>query len=99
MLSAFFNSLSKEVVYEVLDKIIADLELRLKDKRLKISLTDKAKDFVINQSYDENYGARPIKRYVQRNIETLLANYIIQDKIKFNSSVLIDVDDNKFVIK
>ncbi len=94
-----FNSLSKEVVYEVLDKIIADLELRLKDKRLKISLTDKAKDFVINQSYDENYGARPIKRYVQRNIETLLANYIIQDKIKFNSSVLIDVDDNKFVIK
>ncbi len=94
-----FNSLSKEVVYEVLDKIIADLELRLKDKRLKISLTNKAKDFVINQSYDENYGARPIKRYVQRNIETLLANYIIQDKIKFNSSVLIDVDDNKFVIK
>ena len=94
-----FNSLSKEVVYEVLDKIIADLELRLKDKRLKISLTDKAKDFVINESYDENYGARPIKRYVQRNIETLLANYIIQDKIKFNSSVLIDVDDNKFVIK
>lgn len=94
-----FNSLSKEVVYEVLDKIIADLELRLKDKRLKISLTDKAKDFVINQSYDENYGARPIKRYVQRNIETLLANYIIQDKIKFNSNVLIDVDDNKFVIK
>lgn len=84
---------------KVLDKIIADLELRLKDKRLKISLTDKAKDFVINQSYDENYGARPIKRYVQRNIETLLANYIIQDKIKFNSSVLIDVDDNKFVIK
>ena len=94
-----FNSLSKEVVYKVLDKIIADLELRLKDKRLKISLTDKAKDFVINQSYDENYGARPIKRYVQRNIETLLANYIIQDKIKFNSNVLIDVDDNKFVIK
>ncbi len=94
-----FNSLSKEVVYEVLDKIIADLELRLKDKRLKISLTNKAKDFVINQSYDENYGARPIKRYVQRNIETLLANYIIQDKIKFNSNVLIDVDDNKFVIK
>ena len=94
-----FNSLSKEVVYKVLDKIIADLELRLKDKRLKISLTDKAKDFVINESYDENYGARPIKRYVQRNIETLLANYIIQDKIKFNSSVLIDVDDNKFVIK
>ena len=94
-----FNSLSKEVVYEVLDKIIADLELRLKDKRLKISLTDKAKDFVINESYDENYGARPIKRYVQRNIETLLANYIIQDKIKFNSNVLIDVDDNKFVIK
>ena len=94
-----FNSLSKEVVYEVLDKIIADLELRLKDKRLKINLTDKAKDFVINESYDENYGARPIKRYVQRNIETLLANYIIQDKIKFNSSVLIDVDDNKFVIK
>ena len=59
-----FNSLSKEIVYKILDKIISDINNRLKDKRLTIELTKDAKDFILDNSYDEKYGARPIKRYV-----------------------------------
>ena len=94
-----FNSLSKDVVHNILDKIISDIEYRLRDKRLKINVSDNAKDFIIDNSYDEAFGARPIKRYVQRNVESLIANNIIQDKIKFNSTITIDVKDNKLNIK
>lgn len=94
-----FKSLDKKVVHEILDKIIKDIEKRLVDKRLKLELTDKAKEFVINESYDERYGARPIKRFVARNIETLIAKNIILDKIKFNSTITIDVVNNELVIK
>lgn len=94
-----FKSLDKKVIHEILDKIIKDIEKRLVDKRLKLELTDKAKEFVINESYDERYGARPIKRFVARNIETLIAKNIILDKIKFNSTITIDVVNNELVIK
>ena len=62
-------------------------------------LPTKAKDFIINNSYDEKYGARPIKRFVSRNLETLLANEIINDNIKFGEEVNIDEEDNKLVIR
>ena len=94
-----FNSLSKEVVYEILDKIIKDIEYRLRDKKLTLKVTDKAKEFIIDSSYDEKYGARPIKRYVSRNIETLIAKAIINEDIKFNSEVTIDVKNGNFIIK
>ena len=94
-----FKSLDKNVIYEILDKIIDDIEKRLDDKKIKLSLTDKAKEFIINNSYDEKYGARPIKRFVSRNLETLLANEIINDNIKFNSTVVIDEKDDNLVIK
>ena len=94
-----FKSLDKKVVYEILDKIISDIEKRLDDKKITLKLTDKAKDFIINNSYDEKYGARPIKRFVSRNLETLLANEIINDNIKFGEEVIIDEENNKLVIR
>ena len=94
-----FNSLSKNVVYEILDKIIHEIEHRLDDKKLKLVLTDNAKKYIVNNAYDEKYGARPIRRYVSTNIETLLAKAIIEEKVKFNSTVTIDVQDDKFIIK
>ena len=94
-----FNSLSKDVVYEILDKIVHEIEHRLDDKKLKLVLTDKAKKYIVDNAYDEKYGARPIRRYVSRNIETLLAKAIIEEKVKFNSTVTIDVKDDKFIIK
>lgn len=94
-----FHSLSKEVVTHILDKIIHEIEVRLHDKRIKISLTEEAKNLIIDSAYDENFGARPIKRFVQRNIESLIANAILQDKIKYNSTITIDADDGKFLLK
>ena len=93
-----FNSLNKDIVYEILDEIIKDIEYRLSDKHIKLNLTKEAKDYIIDSSYDEKFGARPIKRFVSKNIETLLANEIINDNIKFNSNILIDYKDNKFKI-
>ena len=94
-----FNSLNKDIVYQILDKIISDIEKRLSDKRIKIVLTNKAKEYIIENSYDEEFGARPIKRYVSRNLETLLANEIINDNIKFNNTVEFDVSDKLFISK
>ena len=94
-----FNSLSKSVIYEILDKIINEIGNRLKDKYISINITKEAKDFIINNSYNEDYGARPIKRYVQRNVETLIANKIISDDIKPNTTITIDVIDNKLVLR
>jgi ATP-dependent Clp protease ATP-binding subunit ClpB len=93
-----FNSLTKNTIYEILNNIIKDIELRLNDKQLKIILTDKAKEFIVNNSYDESFGARPIKRYVSKNIESLIANNILEDKIKYNSTINIDILDNNFII-
>ena len=93
-----FHSLSRDVVTRILDKIVLEIEDRLQDKRIKITLTNKAKSEIIDASYDENYGARPIKRFVQRNIESLIANLILNDKIKYNSSISIDYQDGKFVV-
>ena len=94
-----FNSLPKDVVYKILDKIISDINKRLEDKKLTISLTDKAKDYIIDNSFDEKYGARPIKRYVSRNVETLLAKEIINEHIKYGNKVIIDVENNNLCIK
>ena len=94
-----FNSLTKDTIYEILDNIIKNIESRLNDKQLKINLTDKCKEYIIDNSYDELFGARPIKRYVSKNIESLIANYILEDKIKFNSTITIDINNNNFNIK
>ena len=94
-----FKSLDKKTVYEILDKIISDIEKRLDDKKIKLNLSSAAKDYIINNSYDEKYGARPIKRFVSRNLETLLATEIINDNIKFGETVNIDVKDDQLIIK
>ena len=94
-----FNSLSKEVIYKILDKIIDDINKRLKDKNITVTLSNEAKDYIINNSYDEKYGARPIKRYVQRNIETLIANKIIKDNISYGTNINIIVKNNKLEIE
>ena len=94
-----FKSLSKDVVYNILNKIIKDVENRLKDKNISINITDNAKEYIINNSYDERYGARPIKRYVSRNIETLIANNIISNNINYGDKITIDVNNDKFIIQ
>ena len=94
-----FDSLKKNTIYQILDKIISDINNRLDDKKIVISLSNDAKDYIVENSYDEKYGARPIKRFVSRNIETLLAKAIINGDIEYNSQVEIDVKDNNLYIK
>ena len=94
-----FNPLSKEAIAKILDKIIHDIEKRLADVNLKINLTDKAKDELINTGYDINYGARPLKRLVSRTLETMFAKMIIEGKIKPNDTVTIDYENNNYIIK
>lgn len=94
-----FKSLNKEVVYNILDKIIKETESRLKDLNIKIELTKEAKDFVIENSYEEAYGARPIRRFITHNIETLIADRIIRDEVNPNSKIIIDTKDNALIIK
>lgn len=95
----YFNSLGKEVIYKILDKIILDINNRLKDRNIEIQLTSEAKEYVINNSYDESYGARPIKRYVSDNIETIIAMSIIEGKIQEETTILIDINEQGFYIK
>ena len=94
-----FNSLSKETIYQIIDKITSEIENRLSDKKIKIHLTEEAKKSIIENSYDENYGARPIKRYISKNIENLIAKSIIKEEVKFNSEITIDVKDGNYYIK
>ena len=94
-----FKSLDKNVIYEILDKIIKDIEKRLSDKQLKIILTDKAKNYIVENSYDSRYGARPIKRFVTKTVENLIANEIINNDIKFNSTLTIDADKDLYIQK
>ena len=94
-----FNALNKDIVSNILDKIIKETENRLKNINLKLELTGNAKEFIINESFEEAYGARPIKRYVTHNIESLIADKIIRDEITPNTTLTIDVDNNLLVIK
>ena len=88
-----FKPLSKETVYEVLDKIILEIESRLSDKNIKIKLTGPAKDYLVDIGYDVNYGARPLKRVVSRTIENMIAEKIIMGEIKYGDTVTFDYDD------
>ena len=94
-----FKPLDKDVVYEILNNIIKNIELRLRDKQLTLSLSNNAKEYIIESSFDTNYGARPIKRFVSRNIESLIANALINDEIVFGTHINIDINNNEFYIK
>ncbi len=95
-----FNPLDKKTISLILDKIIKDIESRLKDLNLKIELTPSARENLINEGYDINFGARPLKRLVSRIIETNLSKLLIADSIKFGQTVVIDYkNDYIFNIK
>ena len=83
----------------ILDLLIKDLERRLEDKRITLSLSQSAKDYLIDNGYDEIYGARPLKRFVQRKLETLIAKSILEQKVLPDTKVNIDYDGKELIIK
>ena len=78
--------------------MISALGKRLEDKQLKISLTENAKSYIIDNGYDPVYGARPLKRFIQRKLETLIARAIIGDKLSPGQTVTVDADENGLYI-
>lgn len=94
-----FNSLNKATIYSVLDRIIEVVNEHLQNDKLHIELTNSAKNKVVEDSYSPEFGARPIKRYVTKNIETLIAQELLEEKIHEKDNLIIDTKDNKFIIK
>ena len=94
-----FNSLSKDVIYEVLDRLVSDVNKHLSQMKLNVSLTNNAKEYIIDKAYVKEFGARPIKRFITKNIETLIAEELLNEKIHEGDNLVIDVDNDKFIIK
>ena len=94
----FYKPLRKNEISKILELLIKDLERRLEDKHIKLELTQSAKDYLINNGYDEVYGARPLKRFVQKKLETLIARKILTQEILPNTKVVVDCKDNELVI-
>ena len=95
----FYKPLQKEQISKILDLLIKDLEKRLEDKHITIELTQEAKNYLIDNGYDQVYGARPLKRFVTKKLETLIAQNILEQKISPSSKVLIDCENYKLIIK
>ena len=95
----FYKPLMKNEISKILELLIKDLEKRLEDKHIKLELTQSAKDYLINNGYDEVYGARPLKRFVQKKLETLIAKKILTQEILPNSTVVVDCNDDELYIQ
>ena len=90
----FYKPLTKDNITHIIDLIMKDLNGRLADKQLKCKLTERAKNYIIETGYDPAFGARPLKRLVQRHVETLLARKIIADEVEPGTTLTVDVDEN-----
>jgi ATP-dependent Clp protease ATP-binding subunit ClpB len=94
-----FKPLSRENIGGIIKLIIADLNRRLSDRELTVELSKEAEDFIVERAYDPVYGARPLKRYIQKYVETLSAKLILGDEVEQGDTILIDVEDGQITAK
>ncbi|WP_455089487.1 ATP-dependent chaperone ClpB [Peptoanaerobacter stomatis] len=94
-----FNPLEKSQILQIVDLCLKDIQKRLDDREIVLNITDKAKELIANEAYTPELGARPVKRYLQRNVETLLGKEIIKGTVTEGSKVTIDVDGDDIVIR
>jgi len=90
-----FKPLTKGNIYGIIDLLVADVNRRLADREISIALTEEAKNYVVEGGYDPTYGARPLKRYLQKNVETLAARLMLKGDVGAQDTILIDVADGK----
>ena len=95
----FYKPLMKTEIYKIVDLMLNSLRKRLEDKQLSLTVTDAAKDYIIANGYDVNYGARPLKRWIQQKVETLLARKIIAEDLAPNTMLIVDYDGNKLIVR
>ena len=93
-----FKPLSMNEVIRIVDKLVGDLQRRLEQRSITITLSDEAKRFIANAAYDPVFGARPLKRYIQKHVETALARQLIADGVSENRKASIDVKDDQLVV-
>ena len=92
-----FRALSKDNISGIVDLLMADLNSRLADREITIKITESAKQHIIDQGYDQVYGARPLKRYLQKNVETLVARMILAGSVSTQSAIVLDYDGTALV--
>ena len=92
-----FKALGKESVKNIISLILDEINDKLKEQYIKIEFTDKALDYIVNEAYDPAYGARPLKRFVQKDIETNLSKMILSNEVPENSTVVLDSDGEKLI--
>lgn len=94
----FYKPLTKKEIYPIIDLMLGDLKNRLKSRQLDVAVTDAAKDYIVKEGYDPVYGARPLKRFIQRRLETMIARTIIGGDIETYSVLKVDHDGEKLVL-
>ena len=94
-----FSPLTKEEVKQIVDLLLTNVKKRLSDKQLGLEVTPKAKEHIVDFGYDVSFGARPLKRYIQHNVETAIAKAILTNDLKPNSTLVVDVKDNELTVK
>ena len=94
----FYKPLTKDEIFGIIDLQTNDLRRRLKDKQLSLDITDEAKQLIVDSSYDPSFGARPLKRYIQRNLETLIAREILADSVHQGDTIHIGVKDGALAV-
>ena len=90
-----FKPLNKDNIYHIIDLLVKDVNRRLADKEISLSLTEAAKNYVVEGGYDPTYGARPLKRYLQKHVETLAAKLMLEGEIRSGETIVIDVENEK----
>ena len=95
----YFNYLDKDVQLKIVDKMLNDLKGRLENEYYVVDFTDSLKEYILDQAYNKEFGARPIKRYIQHNVETVLARKIIDGTLKPKNKYIVDYINNEIVVK
>ena len=93
-----FKPLSKSDIRGIIDLLVKDINRRIEDKEISLTVTDKALDYIVEKAYDPVYGARPLKRYLQKNVETLLAKKMLADEVAVGDVLSLDVENDALVI-
>ena len=93
----YWQSQDKKTIKKI-NLLLQDINKRIEEKEISLKMTDAAMDFITDSAYDPAYGARPLKRYLQKNVETLLAKKILADEVTVGDVLTLDVSDNQLVI-
>ncbi|MGN1234519.1 MAG: AAA family ATPase, partial [Christensenellaceae bacterium] len=95
----FYKPLTRENIDAIVDLMIGELNARLEEKQLSVSVTPAAKEYIVRNGYDPVYGARPLRRYLQSTVETLLAKKILRDNVAEGTDLIVDEQNGELIVR